>query len=294
MKHCLIFGCGYSGFRVAKRLLAKGFKVTATTRNPERQADLQSAGCHAEVLDVSDKTTLSKISGFLDKESRVLLSIPSLSVTANNTTHYEDPTARIVGALSNTPARVVYLSTTGVYGDTRQVDEETPIAPITERQLCRVEAENSIMKQSWSSLILRPAAIYGPNRGIHCAIREKSFRLAGKGTNFISRIHVEDLTALIVAALESDITGAYPVADENPCTSLEIARYCADLFKLPMSRSSKETQMVGTRHANRKVDGRAICKLLGVTLRYPSYREGISASVTEEMANRKIPYQDVD
>ena len=287
MKHCLILGCGYSGSRVARRLLAKGFNVTATTRSLRHQADLQAAGCRVEMLDSNDKVALSRISGFVDTKSVVLLSIPSLTTVRNNIANHEDPIARIVEALGGTPSRVVYLSTTGVYGDTKHVDEVTSIAPITERQLCRVDAENAVARQPWSSLILRPAAIYGPKRGIHCAIKEKSLRLAENGANFISRIHVEDLASLIVAALESDITGAYPVADENPCTSREIARYCADLFELPMPYSRKEPSIDGTRHVNRKVDGRAICKLLGVKLRYPSYREGISAAIAEEVANKK-------
>ena len=283
MKHCLILGCGYTGIRIAKRLWSKGFAITATTRNAERQAKLQSLGCRVEGLDLNDEEALLRIADFVDKHSRGLLSIPPLKVIKNGVEYFQDPTARIVKSLGEFPARVVYLSTTGVYGKTRFVQEQTPVAPVTERQHRRVEAEHAVANGPWTSLILRPAAIYGPGRGIQSAIKKGDFRLAGNGDNFVSRIHVEDLSDLVVAALESNITGHYPAADENPCTSREIAFYCAGVLGLPEPISGGSKLMVGeTRQANRQVDGKAICKMLGVTLRYPSYREGVVAALAHE------------
>ena len=235
-------------------------------------------------LDVGDDASLSSVAELVGEQGRVLLSIPTLTETNSGTAQLVDPTARIVKALGNTPARVVYLSTTGVYGETKQVNETTPIAPLSERQRRRAEAERAVAAGPWPSLILRPAAIYGPGRGVHAALREGRFRLAGDGGNFISRIHVEDLAALTAAAIESDITGAYPAADENPCTSSEMARYCADLLGMPMPPSVERGEVDETRRADRRVDGRAICKLLGVSLRYPRYREGVAAALAEEAA----------
>ena len=220
-----------------------------------------------------------------------MLSIPTLTATSGGRPRLDDPTARLVKALGSealrdAPARVVYLSTTGVYGETKQVNETTPIAPLSERQRRRAEAERAVAAGPWPSLILRPAAIYGPGRGVHAALRERRFRLAGDGDNFISRIHVEDLAALTAAAIESDITGAYPAADENPCTSSEMARYCADLLGMPMPPSVERGEVDETRRADRRVDGRAICKLLGVSLRFPSYREGVAAALAAEAVSR--------
>jgi nucleoside-diphosphate-sugar epimerase len=107
------------------------------------------------------------------------------------------------------------------------------------------------------------------------------FRLAGEGLNFVSRIHVDDLAAITVAALLSDVTGAYPVADDHPCTSLEIAGYCSELLDLPMPAAAVSESLHETRRADRRVDGRAIRRLLGVSLHYPSYREGIPASIRD-------------
>ena len=288
MRHCLILGCGYTGRRVARLLLARGFTVTATTRDPARHTDLQAAGCRVAALDVSDQAALSSVAALLGEQSRVLLSIPTLRVSGQPA-GLDDPTARVMKALGSEGletaiARVVYLSTTGVYGETKHVDETTPIAPVTERQCRRAEAERAVAAGPWPSLILRPAAIYGPGRGVHAALRKGRFRLAGDGGNFISRIHVDDLAALTAAAIESDITGAYPAADEDPCTSREMARYCADLVGLPAPPSARPSEVDETRRADRRVDGRAICGLLGVTPRYPSYREGVAAALAAEAA----------
>jgi nucleoside-diphosphate-sugar epimerase len=207
--------------------------------------------------------------------TRVLFSIPTLDTAAGLT----DRTAEILAALTPAPARVVYLSTTGVYGRTRQVDENTPMDPVTPREILRAAAENAVSGGPWSSLILRPAAIYGPGRGIHVSMAAGQFRFAGDGSNFVSRIHVDDLAHLSEAALLSDLPDAWPVADDHPCTSREIAEFCSQLLGVPLPSSAGTDALHPTRTADRLVDGRAVRRLLGVELRYPSYRVGIPASL---------------
>ena len=103
-------------------------------------------------------------------------------------------------------------------------------------------------------------------------------RLPTQGDNYVSRIHVDDLAAHAEAALLADLEGAYPVADEEPCTTREIAEFCASLLHLPsIPQPAPGTQPRVT--SNRRVDGRAIRRALGITLLYPSYRTGIPASL---------------
>lgn len=181
----------------------------------------------------------------------------------------------IVELLGNAPARVIYISTTGVYGSAKIVDETTPVDWSSERARARLEEEQRIASGPWSTLILRPAAIYGPGRGVHESVRLGTYP---PGDNFISRIHVDDLAAHAEAALLSGVTGAYPVADEDPCTSTEIAEFCANLLGVKLPEGPVATPRV---FGDRKVDGSAIRNLLGVTLRYPSYRTGIPAAILE-------------
>jgi nucleoside-diphosphate-sugar epimerase len=268
----VILGCGYTGKRVARCFLNRGAAVIATTRTPLSLDDLARQGARVVTLD-----TLS-----VPEEALVLHSIPVIETAAGPV----EITAQILANLA--PARrVVYLSTTGVYGAIRDVDENTQPAPHTQREKLRIAAEDAVCAGPWSSLVLRPAAIYGPGRGIHVSMREGRFQLAGAGDNFVSRIHVDDLAAHAEAALLSDVTGAYPVGDDLPCTSREIAEYCARLLHLPMPPSASRETLHETRRADRRVDGRAIRTLLRINLQYPTYREGLAASVAfNTSANR--------
>ena len=63
----------------------------------------------------------------------------------------------------------------------------------------RVDEENDVLAGPWSSLILRPAAIYGPDRGVHVSLAQGRHRMLGDGSNYISRIHVDDLAAITAA-----------------------------------------------------------------------------------------------
>ena len=258
----LILGCGYTGCRVAGILAAAGHRVIATNRSGRTPAP----GVEVHRLELPGPIDFSRV----PDRVRVLHSIPTVEST--------EYTHSLLAALGRLPARLVYLSTTGVYGAVRDVDEHTAPHPQSVREQLRVAAEQAVLAAPYPTLILRPAAIYGPGRGIHVSMRTGKFRLAGQGANFVSRIHVDDLAAISAAALVSEATGAYPVADEHPCTSLEIAGYCAELLRTPMPVSTRTESLHETRRADRRVDGRAICRLLGVSLRYPSYREGIPAS----------------
>lgn len=267
----VILGCGYTGRRVAERLLSRNIAIIATARGTASLSDLRGKNANIIPLDVANGVPRIAV----PPGASVLYSIPTIETPSGAV----DRTGEILGALIPPPARVVYLSTTGVYGSTRDVDEKTPVNPAGVREQLRIEAESAVAQGPWSSMILRPAAIYGPGRGIHVAMARREYRIAGDGQNFVSRIHVEDLAAHCEAALLCDVTGAWPVADEHPCTSREIAEYCAELLRLPMPPSVPVQELHPTRRADRRVDGRAVRGILGIVLRYPSYRVGIPASL---------------
>jgi nucleoside-diphosphate-sugar epimerase len=246
----LILGCGFTGERVARRMLALGARVIATAREPERLA-----GLGVEAIRIED------VPRVIEPNCLVLHSIPPEGSPA------------VVSLLGKAPSRVVYVSTTGVYGSTHLVDETTPVDWSSERARVRLEAEAAVAAGPWSSLILRPAAIYGPGRGVHESVKRGTYPAT---ENFISRIHVDDLAAHCEAALLSSLTGAYPVADEEPCRSREVAEFCANLLGVELPTGHVPAPRV---FGDRKVDGSAIRKLLGITLKYPSYRTGIPAAI---------------
>jgi nucleoside-diphosphate-sugar epimerase len=256
----VIIGCGYTGRRVAVLLLREGRRVVVTTRDPASLADLSDRGAKVHHFDVA--APVAPLKEIIPDGAVVLHSVPTS-----------------VGELGPGPSRVVHISTTGVYGKQTEVDEHTPPAPATERQKRRRALEEEIEAGPWPSLILRPAAIYGPGRGLHVMMREGRYRLAGDGENFVSRIHVQDLARIAAAALDSTLTGAYPVADDEPARAREVAGFVAGYLSLPRPASADPSELPETMRSTRRVDGFAIREKLKISLLYPSYREGIPASL---------------
>ena len=222
--------------------------MIATARSPQRLA-----GLGVEIAEFAD------LPARVEPGALVLHSIPP-----------EGP-ADVLRLLGGEPSRVVYLSSTAAYGVAELVNETTDVSPDTERAEVRLAVERAVMNGPWSSLILRCAAIYGPGRGIHERVKRGEREFSG---HIVSRIHVEDLATHCEAALLSNVSGAYPVADEEPASSWEVAQYSASLLGLPAP--SEATATGSTRlSGNRRVDGSAIRRALGITLQYPSYRMGI-------------------
>jgi nucleoside-diphosphate-sugar epimerase len=188
----------------------------------------------------------------------------------------DSETAAIRGFVSElSPCRVVYISATTVYGDQTDVNAGTPVQASTEKGRRRIEEENWLKAGPWSTLIIRPAAIYGPGRGVHVRVKESK---TPRGSGFVSRIHVDDLAAVLEAGVFSDLEGAWPLADDHPCPSAEIGSWCARLLSLPPSSPDALTFPV----AGRTVDGREIRQLLGINLSYPDYQAGTLASLAYE------------
>ena len=267
-KSALVLGCGYTGRRAARLLLRDGWSVVGTSRDPGRLTDLE--GLQPVEFDASEDDPAK-----LPSADVLLYSIPTLRTDSG----LDEPAPRLVRRLAGRYRRAVYLSTTGVYGAAEQVDENTPIAPQTERQRLRAAAESAFQQADWDSLILRPAAIYGSGRGVQVALPKGQYKLVGDGSNFVSRIHVDDLAAIVAAAVQSDLIGAYPVADADPSSSRDIAYFCAELLGCPPPESVALKDVSETRRSNRRADGSAVLRTLGLTLRYPSYRQGVPASL---------------
>jgi nucleoside-diphosphate-sugar epimerase len=250
----LILGCGFTGQRVAERFAAKGARVTVTTRDPQHLA-----GLGVNVI------TLREVPAHTRKGMLVLHSIPP------------EGSAGIVELLGKAPARVVYLSSTAVYGSAAVVNETSFVDPSNERARLRILDEERVAQGPWTSLILRPAAIYGPGRGAQEAVRRGTY-VANE--NFVSRIHVDDLATHVEAGLLSNVCGAYPVADDEPATTREVGEFCARLLGLPDVPADVTAQTAPTRTmGNRRVDGSGIRRLLGITLAFSSYRVGIPAAL---------------
>jgi nucleoside-diphosphate-sugar epimerase len=273
VRDTVILGCGYTGDRVARRLLAVGVRVVATSPRAGDLGDLAALGADIVRVDARDAETLTSLGALArGRDVAVLCCVPPLAVEGG----VVDATASLLAPLA--PARVVYLSTASVYGDAQAVDATTPARPKSASDLARLAAERGVLDGPWSGMVLRPGAIYGPSRGIHTGA---PLRRAIDPDRLVSRIHVDDLAALCVAALaREDVNGAWPVADEHPATPAEIAAFCASIGIVTAPFGGDIERHESASHG-RRVDGRAVLLALGVTLAYRSFRGGIPASLHE-------------
>ena len=262
----LILGCGFTGIRIAKLLRLRGIPVGITTRNPLQFQALEAIGVEIHRWDLGAAIRPSSFESL----THVLHSVPD--IPALESTNLWD----FVRYLD--PRRAVYLSTTGVYGTQFEVDAESQAQPRDEKGERRVAEENLTLGGPWSGLVLRPAAIYGPHRGVHTQLRLGREPRARSG--MVSRIHGDDLANHAVEGLLSELTGAFPVADGHPCSSMEIADFCRGIF-----RATGETAVpqAPIEIAGRKVDAKKTREALGIGLIYPSYHSGVLASIAEEI-----------
>lgn len=261
MKRMFIFGLGYSAGFIARALEARGWEVVSTGRDGTLSFDDEG-----------------NIRAALADAGHVLSSVPPGGEGA-------DPVlARYGGALDG--RWLGYLSSTGVYGDTggAWVDESAPVG--AGRRAARAEADALWLRRG--ARVFRLPGIYGPGRSALDRVREgKANRIALPGQVF-SRVHVEDIAAGVLAALEGGDEvprGAYNLADDLPCGQNAVIEEACRLLGLapPPLQSLEEARLSPMARAfyaeNRRVANGKAKRVLGWRPRFPTFRQGLRAIV---------------
>jgi nucleoside-diphosphate-sugar epimerase len=266
----LIVGCGYLGRRVAARWLASGTPVAALTRrNPDALAAL---GIEPVVGDVLAPTSLRNLPA-----ARTVLYAVGLDRSAGQSMRavYVDGLANVLDTL---PAcgRFVYVSSTGVYGQTdgELVDEDSPTEPREESGKVVLEAERLLRARRPDAIVLRFAGIYGPGRLLRKQALLDGEPLAGDADRWLNLVHVEDGADAILAAESRGVLGqTYNVADDEPVSRRDFYTRLAELLGAPAARFEHREEL-GT---NRRVSNAKAKAALGWAPRFPSYREGLAS-----------------
>lgn len=283
----LIVGCGDVGLRVL-RLLAPRWRVLALTSSPERCAELRTAGAVPIVGNLDEPATLGRL-GHL-AEWVLHLAPPQGSGAVDQRTRH------LVAALARggRVRRLVYASTTGVYGDCGgdRFDETRAVAPATDRARRRVDAERVLRwwgRASGATVsILRVPGIYGVDRpGGHPAdrLRRGAPVLRPEDDVYTNHIQADDLARACVAALLRG--GAQRVLHASDDTELRMGDYfdlAADLFGLPrparVSRTEARALMGEMAYSfmseSRRLDNTRLKRELRLRLAYPTVREGLA------------------
>lgn len=181
-----------------------------------------------------------------------------------------------------------YLSTTGVYGDRQGgwVSEEDAPDPGQARSRLRLAAERDWLvfgdAQGVRVHIFRLAGIYGPGRNVLERLRAGSARRIVKPGQVFSRVHVEDVAAVLRASVARPRAGrVYNVADDEPSSQQEVIAFAAGLLGIapppeePFDAADLSPLARSFYSECRRVRNDRIKGELGVALRYPTYREGL-------------------
>ncbi len=286
-RHVLIAGCGYVGQRLALRLQAQ-HDVTGLVRSAGRAAELERLGIRALAIALDRVRAGAAIPERLDQEAILYLTPPP--VLGESDLRLD----RFLQLATVPPRTFVYMSTTGVYGDTAGavVDESSAVQPRTDRGRRRVSAEE--MTRVWCNerrvrrVVLRVPGIYGPDRLPLEQLRRSEPVVREREAGINNRIHVDDLVeACAQAVANPDARGVYNITDGRPFSSTTFINLVAKVAGLPPPPqvSMEEAQLtfgperLSFLNESRRVSNERMLKHLGVVLKYADVEAGIRASL---------------
>jgi dTDP-4-dehydrorhamnose reductase len=277
------FGVGYCARFFIARSGNSYDAIAGTVRASAKAEEMASGDIETFVFDAEEED--SAIMERVASANIILVSVPPRTSA--------DPVlARFGHRIATLPRQqtIVYLSTVGVYGDRRGdwVDETMTPTPSSERSLARLQAE-----RSWAAIgkanskkvyILRLAGIYGPGRNAFCSLKAGTARRVVKRGHVSNRIHVEDISRAIDAAItHKGQGGIFNVSDDAPAPPQDVIMYAAMLMGVePPPEQEFETAdltpMARSFYAeNKRVSNRKLKDEFGLRLAFPTYRVGLEA-----------------
>jgi nucleoside-diphosphate-sugar epimerase len=286
----LIVGCGAVGSRIAAIAKENGAQPCCVVRSESSVKNLNERGLDAHAIDLDlDSASLPPDCAV----SQVFYFAPPPPTGTN------DPRMRHFLAMlgEGGQQRIVYISTSGVYGDCagEWVDESRPANPQVDRARRRYDAEQQLLdwraRTGGDVVILRVAGIYGPERLPLDRLRRQAPMVAAAEAPWTNRIHIEDLVQVCLAAMARGENGAvYNVSDGTPGNMRDYFDRVADLYGLPRpplvelatADGTLSSGMLSYLRESRRLDNRRMLRELQVELRYPTLAAGLDACVVQE------------
>jgi nucleoside-diphosphate-sugar epimerase len=276
-----IFGLGYVGLHLAEQLSQQGWQIIGTTRTPENLSEYQQRGW--TILPFSDDKDVPDLAHHLVEASALVSTITAISG--------RDPVlARYKQLIDGFAGWTGYVSATSIYPDQAHgwVDETTTPEPATARGRARWTAEQE-WDEATAAEIFRVAGIYGPNRSPFAALREGRSRIIDKPGHFFNRIHQDDISRIIIAAMTKPRRHrVINLCDNEPAAQADVIRFAAELIGVtpPVPVPFEEadlTPMARTCYISRRRVRSVVREPeLGIDLRYPNYRSGLRAILDAE------------
>jgi len=285
-----ILGCGYVGLELGRQLTDAGHEVVGVRRSDSGLAAIEAASFDPVRADVTDAASLSAVP---DADWLVYAASAGGRGVEAARTAYVDGLRTVVetfGARSSPPDRLVYTSSTGVYGDHDGdwVDESTTPAPATDRQRVLLEAERIALEAAEiDGTVARFGGLYGPDR------YRLDYYLDGPVTEgYLNSIHRDDAAGVVAYLLETDRARGEVVlaVDDEPVSKWEFADWLADECGVshPPKRTVAERAADGD--VSRRVRANKRCANdrlheLGYELRFPTVWEGYRPAIDAFRSN---------
>ncbi len=303
MPRLFCFGYSYTAKALERRLrndpAGADWKIVATIRDEDEADALRAGGVEAHLFG----SAASRVA--LEKASHILISVPPAKDG--------DPVLAAYGeALAGlSPTWLGYLSTTGPYGDCggAWIDETAPTNPSGDRGRRRLDAE-----RAWALLcqtnhlplhIFRLPGLYGPGRSALDRVRGGTARRIVKQDQVFSRIHIDDLATILQASMDNPNLGPgpgtkvvykgalykgviYNVADDLPAPPQDVTAFAAELLglapppEIPFEEADLSPMAQSFYADSKRISNRLIKSRLGISLQYPTYREGLKAILDAE------------
>lgn len=283
MTHLLCVGMGYSASALAALLRPRGWSISASSTTAAGAAAHYTSADAAAVFDGASPS--AGLGDLIARATHLLVSAPPGAAGDPLLLHHHADLAA-----SRSLCWIGYLSTVGVYGDHggAWIDETTPASPRSDRGRRRLDAE-----QAWQVLgarsgkqvqVFRLPGIYGPGRSAIDNLRAGTARRLVKPGQVFNRIHVADIAGTLAAAMEGRGQHAiYNVCDDEPAPPQDVITYAAQLIgvtsppEMPFDATMLSPMAASFYAENKRVGNARLKTDLGVTLRYPTYREGLAA-----------------
>ncbi|MCW5298098.1 NAD-dependent epimerase/dehydratase family protein [Herbaspirillum lusitanum] len=270
----LMLGCGDVGMRMLPLVRAR-FRVIVVTSKPERRAKLRAAGAIPLVADLDRPDTLARLA----RLAQVIVHLAPPQSSGE-----KDRRTRNLAAILPDRANLVYISTTGVYGDCggASFDETRPTRPANPRARRRVDAEQVLRawaRRSGSRLaILRVPGIYARDRLPLERLQKGTPALSAEDDVYTNHIHADDLAAIAVRAIDqARPLRVYHAVDDSDMKMGDYFDAVARTFNLPapprLPRAELQQQvtpmMLSFMSESRRLRNDRLRNELGVRLRYP-------------------------
>jgi hypothetical protein len=270
MTRKLVF-LGVGNTALAVRRAAKGYsEFVGTTRSIERMPLLEDAAIKPVLVEVgATELTVSDLEALVEalRDADVLVSYPP-----------EKLADQLFSSLVKEAHAIAYISSTGVYGSlTGRIDEVSLVDLQSPLSAVRLNAEDIWRKQG--AVVLRAPGLYTANSGLIQRLKSQTYRLPGDGSNYVSRIHLDDLAQIILASFESPKPGVtYVVGDSKPATHREVSEWLCEKLNIPFPESVPLAEVHETLRGNRRVCGDKALREFSISLKYPTFREGYASA----------------